>query len=235
MTVSESTLRTLAGLAQGRNVAPAFAAGYGPPTTNDGIDLQNYLLSVVQIVREPELVALGRSANYAVIEGALDAIGNPYTIDCDGTPATHVVTASDNAQTVMEALAAAVSAVAGFSAVQLVWPHNTDSTYRHGLRIMRDTATAAPTATAGLNLVVRGQVAAGVASYHRIWLRQTLANSETVWSVPGGGTFDTTYPNWTQRLQTAGYDRLYIENTVEPSVSGVYVEAYAAPCTPELT
>jgi hypothetical protein len=78
-------------------------------------------------------------------------------------------------------------------------------------------------------------VAAGVASYHRVWLRQTLANSETVWSVPGGGTFETIYPNWTQRLQTAGYDRLYIENTVEPSVSGFYVEAYAAPCTPELT
>ena len=63
-----------------------------------------------------------------------------------------------------------------------------------------------------------------------------MANGDVVWSIPPGGALSLVAAdyNLTERLATAGYDRLYVELDDLPAVGDTYTSAFAAPCTPEL-
>lgn len=228
---SDLNIREIAVMRAGRSVAPSFACGYGEPAGDNGVDLLDSILSVVQFVREPKFAGNGFTADYIVLEGALGVPTSVYELDMDGTSVAHTVVAGDTAATVIDSLLSGIAALApDYEAKRLTWRVNGAAPVDyHGIRTLRPTSTvAAPSVTSGGNLVHRGAPATD--TEYRVWLRQTLADGEQVWSAPVDGLFTLSAGNGVERLATAGFDRIYIEAMSDPSTLGSYQEAYAAPC-----
>jgi len=248
MTVSESTLRTLAGLSQGRNVRPAFCLGFGPPSALDasfvevdqGVNLQNTIQSVVQL-RSGFRSAYGASAartDYVTI--ASDTVGAPgtkYTIRFDATNYEYLAQAGDTTLDVISGLRDLVAAsmppdrCPADLDVLTAFGDSTANEY-HLLRVGAfATGPAKPVVVTGPDLIVISEPVVGPTTM-RIWLRQTLADGSVVWSVPSGGEVEVEVGGkWVERIATAGFDRIYVQQIF--SAPGL-VEAWAAPCTEEV-
>lgn len=248
MTTSESTLRTLAGLSQGRNVRPAFCLGFGPPAALDesfsyvdqGIDLQNTVLSVVQL-RYGFRAAFGateaRTEYVSVASGSVGAVGTKYTVRIDATDFEYILQAGDTTLDVIEGLRdlVAASMPSSRSPVDLdvltAYGDATAGQY-HLLRIVRFAAASKPLVVVGPDLVIIPGDSATAAVTMRIWLRQTLADGSVVWSVPSGGEIEVEVGRqYVERINTAGFDRIFVQEVF--GVNTGLVEAWAAPCTPE--
>jgi hypothetical protein len=238
MTVSETTLRTLAGLAQGRNAVLGWAAGIDPPdhrlSVVPGVSLADTTLSMMTIVSGWRPSGLSLTTDYAVIEGAIDAPGSTYSVDYDGTSVAYVVQVGDEVDDIADGLKAAYDA-AGISATYAdgyaVKYAKVGGNYS-GIRTVRANATAAPTATSGGNLTMRTSSTAS--SSVVVWLLQRFEDGSSAWIVPsGGGLTLSVNGSISERLSSASYEAIYIQ-VPDPTVSLGYVEAWAAPCTPEV-
>jgi len=247
MTVSESTLRTLAGLSQGRNVRPAYCLGFGPPASLDGsfvevdqgIDLQNTIQSVVQIrsgFRSAYGTGAARTDYVTIASDTVGAPGTKYTIRIDTTDYEYLAQAGDTTLDVILGLRdlIAASVPAGRCPADLdvltAYGDATASEY-HLLRVGAFAGLSKPLVVVGPDLTVISEPAVGATTV-RIWLRQTLADGSVVWSVPSGGEAEVEAGRqWAERIATAGFDRIYVQQIF--SAPGL-VEAWAAPCTEEV-
>jgi len=247
MTTSESTLRTLAGLSQGRNVRPAFTLGFGPPAALDasfvevdqGVDLQNTTHSIVQLrsgFRSTYGSSGARTDYVTIASGTVGAPGTKYTVEIAGTNFEYIAQSGDTPFDVLSGLRDLIGASmpAGRSPVDLdilTGYGDAIASEYHLLRVGALAGLSKPTVVIGPDLLVLSEPVTGPTTM-RIWLRQTLADGSVVWSVPSGGDIEVDVgQKWVERISTAGFDRIFVQQIFGPS--GL-VEAWAAPCTPEV-
>ncbi len=238
MTVSEATLRTLAGLSQGRNPTAAWAAIVGDPNADpaygdgvSGVDLQETVLSTVTLLngfRRGSWVT-----DYVGMSTTPGGAGTLYELDYDGTSAAYTtVGVSETIEEVMTGLfdALVVADPADYQDLALLhFPDQFGSAEEWVIRSVRLTgAGAAPTIVADLGDldVYVGGANSVTCTIH---LMQTLANGDSVWAIPAGGVIELAAgESYTERLSTAGYDRICVQIT-----GATPVEAYAGPCLEE--